>query len=157
MNYFTRRLKFTIDRAELNFARYEDRTLKGPPDRLMETLAAVYMSRMKFKLVTLLSAASLQDWKFLAARDTGDDAFLEGDILRATGNLAGKSAHLVFKRVASGLGTGVADLSNVIGNTIESSTGKIGARRVGAGVNSVVTGVGDGVGSTLIGGKNVGD
>jgi vacuolar protein sorting-associated protein 13A/C len=155
MNYFTQRLKFTIDRAELNFARYEDRTLKGPPDRLVEKLVAVYFSRMKFKLVTLLSAASLQDWKFLAARDTGDDEYVEGDILRATGNLAGKSANLVFKRVGQGLGTGVSGFSRAVGNTIENSTERIGAGRVGAGVNSVVTGVGDGVGDTLTGGMHL--
>jgi hypothetical protein len=77
-NYFTRRLKFSIDKAELRFGRYENRGLKGPPDRLMESLAAVYASRMKFKIVTLLSAASFQDWKFLAARDNGDDEYVEG-------------------------------------------------------------------------------
>ena len=153
MNYFTRRLKFTIEGAELKFARYEDRTLKGPPDRLVETLAAVYISRMKFKLVTLLSAASLQDWRFLAARDTGHDEYVEGDILRATGNLAGKSANLLLKRAAGGLGSGVADLTGAIGDSIESSANMIGVGRVGAGVNSVISGVGDGVGSTLIGGK----
>jgi hypothetical protein len=62
----------------LRFGRYENRGLKGPPDRLMESLAAVYASRMKFKIVTLLSAASFQDWKFLAARDNGDDEYVEG-------------------------------------------------------------------------------
>jgi hypothetical protein len=152
-NYFTRKLKFTIDRAELKFARYEDRSLKGPPDRLLESLAAVYISRMKFKLVTLLSAASLQDWRFLAARDTGDDEFVEGDILRATGNLAGRSANAVFEKVSRGLGNGVSDFSHAVGKGIETTTGKVGAGRVGAGVNSVVSGVGDGVGDALIGGE----
>jgi hypothetical protein len=152
-NYFTRRLKFTIEKAELNFARYEDRSLKGPPDRLMENLCAVYLSRMKFKFVTLLSAATLQDWKYLAARDTGDDEYVEGDILRVTGNLAGKSAALVFDRVGTGLGAGVSGLSRAVGHGIEKSTRKIGAGRVGAGVSDVVTGVGDGVGSTLSGGR----
>lgn len=104
-NYFTRKLKFTIDKAELNFARYEDKTLKGPPDRLIETLSTVYVGRMKFKVVSLLSAASLQDWRYLAARDSGDDEYVEGDILRATGNLAGKSAGVVFKKVGQGFGT----------------------------------------------------
>jgi len=153
MNYFTQKLKFTIDKAELNFARYEDRSLTGPPDRLLESLATVYKSRMKFKLVTLLTAASLQDWKFLAARGDGDDEYVEGDLLRATGNLAGKSAHLVFKRVGQGLGTGLSDLSRAVGNSIENTTDKMGARRVGAGVNSMVSGVGDGVGEALSGGK----
>lgn len=77
-NYFTRRLKFSIDKAELRFGRYENRGLKGPPDRLVESLGAVYASRMKFKIVTLLTAASFQDWKFLAARDNGDDEYVEG-------------------------------------------------------------------------------
>jgi len=89
-NYFTRKLKFTIEKAELNFTRYEDRTLKGPLDRLIEALSTVYVGRMKFKVVSLLSAASLQDWRYLAARDDGNDEYVEGDILRATGNLAGK-------------------------------------------------------------------
>jgi hypothetical protein len=152
-NYFTRRLKFTIEKAELNFARYEDKSLKGPPDRLVENICAVYLSRMKFKLVTLLSAATLQDWKYLAARDTGDDEYVEGDILRVTGNLAGKSAAMVFDKVGSGLGAGVSGLSRAVGHGIEQSTRKIGAGRVGAGVSDVVTGVGDGVGNTLSGGK----
>lgn len=153
MNYFVRKLKFTIDRAELSFARYENRTLKGPSDRLVEALVAVYLSRLKFKVVTLLSAVSLQDWRFLAARDDGEEGFEDGDILRATGNLAGKSANLVLKRVGQGLGNGVSDLSRAVGNTIETSTEFIGAGRVGAGVNSVVSGVGEGVGDTLTGGK----
>lgn len=154
MNYFSRKLKFTIDRAELHFARYEDRSLKGPPDRLIESLMAVYVSRMKFKLVTLLTAASLKDWKYLAARGTGDDEFVEGDILRATGNLTGKASHLIFKRIGETLGEGVSDFSRAIGNTIETTSDKIGAGRVGVGLNSVVTGVGDGVGSALSGVSN---
>jgi len=154
VNYFMRNLKFTIDRADLNFARYEDRSLKGPPDRLLENLSAVYASRMKFKLVTLLSAASLQDWKFLAARDDGDDEWVEGDILRATGNLTGKASHMIFKKAGEKLGGGVSDLSRAVGNTIERTSDMIGAGRVGAGVNSVVTGLGDGVGSTIYGGTS---
>ncbi len=154
MNYFSRKLKFTIDRAELNFARYEDRSLKGPPDRLFESLFAVYMSRMKFKLVTLLTSASLQDWKYLAARGSGDDEYVEGDLLRATGNLTGKASHLIFKRAGERLGDGVSDFTRAVGSKIESTSDKIGAGRVGAGVNSVVSGVGDGVGSALSGGEH---
>ena len=152
MNYFMQKLKFTIDRAELNFAKYEDRSLKGPPDRLLENLSAVYMSRMKFKLVTLVTAASFQDWKFIAAREDGNDEYVEGDILRATGNLTGKASHMVFKQAGERLGDGVSELTRAFGNTIERTTDMIGVGRVGAGVNSVVTGVGDGVGSTISGG-----
>ena len=154
INYFMQKLKFTIDRAELNFAAYEDRSLKGPPDRLLENLSAVYMSRMKFKLVTLVTAASFQDWKFIAARDDGNDEYVEGDILRATGNLTGKASHMVFKKAGEKLGDGVSDLTRAFGNTIERTTGMVGVGRVGAGVNSVVTGVGDGVGSTISGGTS---
>lgn len=152
-NYFTRKLKFTIDKAELNFTRYEDRTLKGPLDRLIEALSTVYVGRMKFKVVSLLSAASVQDWRFLAARDNGDDEYVEGDILRATGNLAGKSAGLVVRTVGRGVGGAVAGVSTFVGEGIENGTSKIGARRFGSGVSSVVTGVGHGVGDTVSGGK----
>jgi hypothetical protein len=70
-------LKFSIDKAKLKFGKYENRSLKGPPDRLLESLGAVYVGRMKFKVLTLLSSASLQDWQFLAARE-GEDAYMEG-------------------------------------------------------------------------------
>jgi hypothetical protein len=153
MNYFTQRLKFTIENAELRFARYENRTLKGPPDRLLESLCAVYLSRMKLKLITLITAASFQDWKFLASREDGDDEFVEGDILRATGNLAGSTASLLLKKVGKGLESGVSGLSHKVGNTIEKSAGKVGAGMLGVGVNSVVSGVGDGFGETISGGK----
>eukprot|EP00934_Nitzschia_sp_Nitz4_P004856 Nitzschia sp. Nitz4//scaffold372_size14277//316//10005//NITZ4_008942-RA/size14277-snap-gene-0.12-mRNA-1//-1//CDS//3329549588//4846//frame0 len=151
MNYFSRRLKFTIDRADLSFAKYEAHSLKGPSDRLFEGLFAVYMSRMKFKLVTLLSAASLQDWKYLAARDDGNDEYVDGDILRATGNLTGKVSNLLLKTAGQTIGDGVSGFTRVVGNSIEKGSNKIGARRVGAGVNSVVSGVGDGVGSAVSG------
>ncbi|CAJ1901189.1 unnamed protein product [Cylindrotheca closterium] len=150
-NYFTRKLKFSIDKAELRFARYENKRLKGPPDRLVESLGAVYASRMKFKVLTLLSSASLQDWRFLAARDNGDDEYVDGDILRATGNLAGKSASMVMRNVGRGIGNGVSNITNHLGDGIEGATGKIGARKLGKGVNSVISGVGDGVGNTLTG------
>ncbi|KAG7361574.1 vacuolar sorting-associated protein 13, N-terminal domain containing protein [Nitzschia inconspicua] len=150
-NYFTRKLKFTIDKAELNFARYEDRSLKGPSDRLIETLSTVYMGRMKFKVVSLLTAASLQDWRYLAARDTGDDEYIEGDILRATGNLAGKSAGTVIRVVGQGVGGAVAGVSSFVAEGIEGGASRIGARRLGSSVSSVVTGVGHGVGDTLTG------
>ena len=82
VNYFTRKLKFSIDNAGLRFARYQNRELKGPPDRLIESLVAVYVSRMKFKIVTILSASSLQDWRNLAAREEGDDEYVEGKLFQ---------------------------------------------------------------------------
>jgi hypothetical protein len=153
MNYFTTKLKFTLDKAELSFSRYEASNLKGPADKLLEILAAVYTARMKLKFVTILSAVSFQDWKSLASRESGDDDFQEGDIARVTGNLAGKSADIVFNKIGKGLGEGISSITSKLGDEIENSTGKVGAKSFGAGVNSVVTGIGDGVGDTLKGGE----
>jgi hypothetical protein len=152
MNYFTTRLKFKIDRAELKFSRYEAQHIKGPPDRLIELLTTVYMSRMKLKLVTIMAAASFQDWKSLAARDGGDDEFMDGDILRVTGNIAGNTTNYVLKMAGRGLGQSVSAVTSTLGDGIESATGAIGARAVGAGLNSAISGVGDGVGEALSGG-----
>ena len=152
MNYFTRRLKFKIEKAELGFAQYEVNDVKGPPDRFIELISNVYMARMKTKVVTIMTAASFQDWKALASRDGGDDAYVDGDLLRATGNVAGTTADYVLKNAGQGLGGGVSTVASSIGNTIEAATSAIGARGLGAGVNSVVTGVGDGVGDTITGG-----
>ena len=76
-----------------------------------------------------------------------------GDILRATGNLAGRSANFVFKKVTAGLGDGLSNLTNNIGDGIEDATDKIGAGKIGSGVNNVISGVGSGVGKTVKGGK----
>jgi vacuolar protein sorting-associated protein 13A/C len=154
MNYFTKRLKFKIDRAELKFARYEAHNIKGPPDRLMEVLSTVYMSRAKLKLVTIMTATSFQDWKALSSREEGDDAFVEGDILRATGNIAGNAANYILRKAGRGIGQGVSNVTSSLGDGIESATGAIGVRALGAGVNSVVTGVGDGVSTTITGGMS---
>lgn len=151
VNYFTTRLKFTLDKAELKFARYEGHNIKGPPSRLFEIITAVYVSRMKLKVVSILSAANFQDWKFLAARQEGDDEFVEGDVLRATGNLVGKSADFLAKKVGHGLGGGLSSMTKNIGEGIENASDKVGARALGAGVNSVVSGLGEGIGGTVIG------
>ena len=100
-----------------------------------------------------MTAASIQDWKYLAARDDGDDEFVDGDILRVTGNLAGNTANYVLKKASKGLGGGVGAMSNTIGDGIESAADAIGARQVGAGVNSLVSGVGEGVGDAVVGCK----
>ena len=76
-----------------------------------------------------------------------------GDILRATGNLAGRSASFVLKRMSSGLGDGLSNLTNNIGDGIEDVTDKFGAGKIGSGVNNVLSGVGSGVGNTVKGGK----
>lgn len=155
MNYFTQKLKFKVDRADLKFSRYETSSVKGPPDQLIQLLVAVYSKKMKYKVVSMLSAVSFEDWKNLASRDTGDDDFQDGDLLRVTGNLAGGTAGYFAKRVGGGVGTGINAVTSALGNEIEEATDKVGARAVGAGVNSVVTGLGEGVGDTVKGGKNM--
>lgn len=100
-----------------------------------------------------MSAASFQDWKGLSNREEGDDSYQEGDILRLTGNLAGKAANKVFKGVGKNLGKSVTRASNAVGNTFEEATGKVGARQVGAGINSIVSGAGSGVGDAISGGE----
>ena len=106
------------------------------------------------KLVTIMTAASFQDWKNLASRTDGEDSFVEGDLVRVTGNLAGKTANLVFKRSGKFLGESVYKVSNTVGNTFEQATGVVGARQFGAGVNSIISGVGGGIGDGLVGGEN---
>jgi vacuolar protein sorting-associated protein 13A/C len=153
MNYFTRKLKFKVDRATLKFSKYETSNVKGPPDQLIQLLIAVYSQRMKYKVVSMLSAVSFDDWKNLAARDSGNDEFQDGDLLRVTGNLAGGTAGYFAKQVGGGIGTGIHTVTRVLGKEIEDATDKVGARAVGAGVNCVVTGLGAGVGDTVTGGK----
>ena len=138
--YFTQRLKFKIDKADLRFGRYETSNLRGPSDRLTEVLQAVYLTKVKLKLVSIMSAASFQDWKSLANRDEGEDSFMEGDLLRVTGNIAGNTAGYVFKNAGKGLAKGVRGLSSTVGSGIEDASSKVGARKFGAGVNSFVSG-----------------
>ena len=151
MNYFTRQLKFKVEKAELTFRRYEVSDVKGPPDQIIDLLVTVYMKRMTQKIATIMQATSFQDWKRLANRDSGDDDYLEGDILRAGGNLAGRGVNYVLKKTGRGIGGGVQNVATGIGDGIENATKAIGVGALGAGVNSVVSGVGAGVGDTISG------
>ena len=151
MNYATTRLKFTVDKADIRFSGYITKNVKGPPDRLIEMVTAVYSSRMKLKLVTLLNSVTLQDWRYLSGREDRGDEYVEGDILRLTGNLAGRSAGYVLKKVGQGLGDGVSTFTASVGDEIQRSSERVGAGAVGASVNSVVSGLGDGVGSSIKG------
>ena len=151
VNYFTRQLKFKIDRAELRFGTFHASNIRGGSDRLVELLSTVYISRLKFKLINLLTAASFQDWKHMASRQEGDDEYLEGDIMRVTGNLAGRSANYILRKAGLGLGEGIRRATSTVGDGFESAATAVGARGLGSGVNSVVSGVGQGVGDTLTG------
>mmetsp|Transcript_2476 Transcript_2476/g.5221 ORF Transcript_2476/g.5221 Transcript_2476/m.5221 type:complete len:359 (-) Transcript_2476:300-1376(-) len=157
-NYFTTRLKFTIDRADLRFQGYMVRDIKGPPDRLADTIKAVYTTQLKSKMLTLMTATSFQDWKYLTARDSGGEEFIEGDLLRMTGNLAGRSAKFVLKKSGDYIGNGVVAVTGTIGGGIQEATESVGLGQVGAGVNSVVSGLGEGVSSGVKGvGTGAGD
>ena len=157
-NYFTTRLKFTIVGADLRFQGYMARDIKGPPDRLADTIKAVYTTQLKSKMVTLMTATSIQDWKYLTARDSGGEDFIEGDLLRMTGNLAGRSAKFVLKQSGDYIRDTLVAVTGSIGGGIQEVTETVGLGQVGAGVNSVVSGLGEGVSSSVKGvGTGAGD
>ena len=153
MRYFTQQLKFTVDHCNLHFARYEETHIKGPMDRVREIFTAVYISRMKLKAVQILAAASFGDWKSLSARDDGDDEFVDGDLLRVSGTLAGNSVAFAFNKVGRGIGKGVTVGFEAIGGGIENGASLLGAKTFGLKANQAVAGVGGAVGGTLQGGK----
>lgn len=157
-NYFTTRLKFTIDRADLRFQGYMVKDIKGPPDRLADTIKTVYTTQLKSKMVTLMTATSFQDWKYLTARESGGEEFIEGDLLRMTGNLAGRSAKFVLKKSGDYIGNSLVAVTGAVGGGIQEATEQVGLGQVGAGVNSVVSGLGEGVSSGVKGvGTGAGD
>lgn len=157
-NYFTTRLKFTVTGADLRFKGYMGRDVKGPPDRLFDTVKAVYTAQLKSKMVQLMTATSINDWKYLAARESGSEEFIEGDIFRVTGNLAGRSAKFVLKKSGDYIGDSLVAVTGVIGGGVQEATESVGLGQVGAGVNSVVTGLGVGVSKSVKGvGSGAGD
>ena len=173
MNYFTQSLKFTVDKAEINFCGYIEKHIRGPPDRIKELVIAEYTNRLKFQALALMKATSIQDWKNLTGRNEGNDEYTEGDIIRSAGHLTGKSASFVLKTATSGISDGINTVTGAIGSGVISATTALGVGDVGhgksfifliktfkhklndfssKGVNSVVTGFGGGIGSTVIGG-----
>lgn len=154
VNYFTKKLNFTVDRARLKFASFSLNNVKGPPDRIVQSVKTFYLAQMKKKMFTLLTATSIDEWKQLAGRDDGKDSYVEGDILRMGGNLAGKSAGYLVKQVGKGIGSTLKTGTSELGKGIQNVTEVMGIGAVGAGVNSLVSGVGEGVSSTV---EGVGD
>jgi len=151
MKYFTEKLQFTIEKANVSFDALVAKNIKGPPDRVIEMFKTVYVNRIQYQVISLLSAVSLSDWKILTSRKDGTEEYVEGDVLRLTGNMLGRSAGYVFKKVGQGLGDGVSTVTSSIGNSIEYSTTQMGIGIVGASVNSVVSGLGDGVSDSVKG------
>jgi len=151
VNYFTKKLNFTINKAQLRFAGFTLNNAKGPPDRILQSVQVFYVGQIKKKLFILLTSTSIDEWKQLAGRDDGESNYVEGDILRMAGNLTGKSAGYLVKKVGQGLSQGVTASTSGVGDGIQTVSEAIGVGAVGAGVNSVVTGIGEGVGSTVEG------
>jgi len=151
VNYFIRKLNFTVENAELQFSGYKTNDVKGPPSRLLDEFRAVYVSRMKYQLLTLITSVSIQEWKTLTARTEGGDEYVEGDVLRMTGHIIGRSAGYMFKKVGEGIGDGLSAVTGSFGENVEKSADMIGLGIVGGAVNSVVSGLGDGVSSSVKG------
>jgi len=153
--YFMKKLNFTVDKARLNFAGFSCNNIKGPPDRIIGSVKAFYVGQLKKKLFSLLTATSIDEWRQLAGRDDGKDSYVEGDILRTTGNLAGRSVGFLVKKFGQGIGQGVAAGTAEVGNGIQNVSEAIGVGVIGASVNSLVSGIGEGVGNTVEGGKHI--
>lgn len=153
VDYFIKKLSFTVDGAKLKFSGFQVHNVKGPPERILDLVKAFYSSQMKSKIFTLLTATSIDEWKQFAGRDDGERGYLEGDLLRTAGNLTGKSAGFIVKKVGQGISYGFTAGTSGVGNGIQNMTEAIGVGSVGAGVNSVLSGIGGGVGSTVEGGE----
>lgn len=151
VNYFTKKLNFTVDKAHLRFAGFTLNNAKGPPDRILQSVKIFYTGQMKKKLFTLLTSTSIDEWKQLAGRDDGKSSYVEGDILRIAGNLTGKSAGFLVKKVGQGIGAGVTTSTAEVGKGIQNVSEAMGIGVVGSGLNHVVSGLGEGVGSTVEG------
>ena len=151
INYFTTKMTFTVDRANLSFAGYAARHVKGALGQIISMLSTVYITRLKRKAFSLLTAVSLNDWNYLTSRDDGSEGYVEGDLLRLTGNVAGRGAGLLLKRVGQGVDEGLRAVTGGLGNEIQNATEFVGAGVVGEGVNSALTGLGEGVGSAVKG------
>jgi len=154
IRYALKKLKFTLDRAKLYFAGYLARDIKGPSDRIVEIIQAVYISRVKLQFLRLVTATSFVEWKDMTGRDTGEDEYVEGDVLRLTGNMLGVVTGGVLKGVTHGLGEGLITVTSTVGGGIQHATEFVGLGIVGAGVNTAVSGLGSGVGTGV---KIVGD
>jgi hypothetical protein len=75
--------------------------------------------------------------------------------LRVTGSVAGNSVAFAFNKVGKGIGSSVTMGLGAIGDGIENGAALLGARELGSGVNTVISGVGGAVGGTLQGGEHL--
>merc|ERR1711957_847496 len=151
MNYLTGQLKFTIDQLQLRFPRYIRQNIRGTSDHITEIITNHYVGKIKSKWIHIISAMSIGEWKNLTGREDGDDEFVDGDILRGTGNMLGKGTGFVVNKGTTLIGQGMSGVTNKVGNQVEQMTDVVGLGRVGGAVNSVVSGVGDGVSNAVMG------
>lgn len=94
-NYAMRELKFSLKNCKLYFSEYEIEHFKGSFDQLVKVISVVYLSRIKYKWMVLVSSVSIDDWSALAGRNSKEDQYVTGVlglILGATLGFTIKSA-----------------------------------------------------------------
>lgn len=135
-------------RAELRFQGYMARDINGPPSQLVETVRTVYMTQLRTKIITLLSATSFQDWKALTGRQSGGEEFVKGDYMRMIGNVAGR---LTGKRGnKDGKDKATSETRGSSGSGFRAVNSSVKA--IGGSVTSIGSFVEEGVEATLEGG-----
>lgn len=130
VNYFTRKLKFTIDGARLRFDGLDIKNKKGPPDFIVGLITSHYIRQLKARALVILASASIDDWKKLADRSDGAEHYVEGDILRIGGSLTGKTTGYLFKEIGKGINRGLTKGTSDVGNGIQQITESIGVGAV---------------------------
>ena len=126
---------------------------EGPRNEFVSLIKTFYKSELSFKILTLLSAATFQEWDTLAGREDGKDEYVEGDGVRMVGNVVGKSADFLFKGAGYGLGAGIGFIASTIGSGVKVGASAVGADEVGEGLDEGLTGLGEGIGDAVKGGK----
>jgi hypothetical protein len=97
INYSMKQLKFSLKNSQLYFAPYETKGIRGPPDNLVDVVSAVYMARLKFKFLKIMTAVRVEDWASLSGRNDEEDTFVAGDVGRSLGMIAGRTVGGAFK------------------------------------------------------------
>lgn len=149
VTYALKKLKFTLDKAPLYFAGYITTNVKGPPDRIIEIIQAVYVSRVKSQCLKIVTCTSFVEWKEMTDRAGGGDEYMEGDVLRLTGTMLGVVSGSVLKGATHGIGEGLILVTSNVGSGIQQATEFVGVGVVGSGINTAVSGLGGGVGASV--------
>merc|ERR1719491_1907436 len=151
LGYAVKKLKFTLDKGNIYFAGYIGKDIKGPPDHIAKIVQTVYISMVKKQALKLMAATSILEWKTMTARKKGGDEYVEGDILRFAGNACGVLPGKIIEVASHGIGSGIKNVTDSFGNTIQDATKFVGIGQVGLGINKTVTGTGNIVGGGIQG------